>query len=300
MKLVVNAGHGMYTNGKETVDGMKEFEFNSVVALYMRELLLTYKDVEVKFTHDPTGKTDIPLITRTNVANNWGADLWVSIHANAYGTTWNEAHGVETWVYTSASQSSIDLATKVQAGLVNTTGLTNRGVKKGNLHEVRETHMTAILIEHAFMTNRVEAELLKNDEFRRKCATSNVNQIASYFGLVKKDGTSTPSPTVSIQPSVAPTKSNSSSVLIVDGYMGVQTIKALQKYFGTPIDGIISKPSLLVKAIQKKVGAKVDGILGVKTISALQRYLGTPVDGKISSPSLMVKELQRRLNKGKI
>ena len=300
-KMVLNAGHGMFTNGKQTIDGMKEFEFNSVVALYMRELLLTYKDVEVKFTHDPTGKIDIPLTTRTNAANNWGADLWVGIHANGIGTVWNDAHGTETWIHTSASQASLELATRVQAGLVRAIGLADRGIRRGNLHEVRETNCPAILIEHAFMTNREEAALLRNDAFRRTCATSNVNQIASYFGLVKKDGSVvntptpiTPKPVVSVQP-------NTPSGLTVDGKLGPKTISALQRYFGTPIDGVISNVSTLVKAIQRKLGGlTVDGKLGPKTISALQRYLGTPVDGVISRPSMMVKELQRRLNKGNI
>lgn len=88
--------------------------------------------------------------------------------------------------------------------------------------------------------------------------------------------------------------------LTVDGELGPLTIKALQIYFGTPVDGVISRPSMLVKAIQKWLGVKVDGYLGPITISALQRYLGTPIDGVISKVSLMVKELQRRLNKGQL
>lgn len=86
--------------------------------------------------------------------------------------------------------------------------------------------------------------------------------------------------------------------LRVDGYFGPLTIKALQRYFGTPVDGVISKPSLVIKAMQKWLGVKQDGYLGPVTISALQRRLGTIVDGKISKPSLVVKELQRRLNNG--
>jgi len=65
------------------------------------------------------------------------------------------------------------------------------------------------------------------------------------------------------------------------------------------VDGKISKPSLVIKEIQKVVGAKVDGYLGPETITKMQKHLGTPVDGKISKPSLMVKEMQRRLNQGK-
>ena len=82
----------------------------------------------------------------------------------------------------------------------------------------------------------------------------------------------------------------------VDGYLGTETIKALQRYFGTPQDGIISKPSMVVKALQGKVGARVDGYWGAETTRRLQRYLGTPQDGVLSRPSMVIKELQRRLN----
>lgn len=89
--------------------------------------------------------------------------------------------------------------------------------------------------------------------------------------------------------------------LDVDGYLGPNTISALQKYFGTVVDGKISRPSLVVKALQKWLGVyEIDGYMGHITISALQKRLGTPVDGVISRPSMMVKELQRRLNKGNL
>lgn len=87
--------------------------------------------------------------------------------------------------------------------------------------------------------------------------------------------------------------------LKVDGYMGENTIKAIQIYFGTIVDGEISNPSLVVKEIQKVVGAKVDGIIGVDTIKKMQKHFGTPQDGIISEPSLMVKAMQKRLNEGK-
>lgn len=89
-------------------------------------------------------------------------------------------------------------------------------------------------------------------------------------------------------------------VLKVDGYLGEKTITAMQKYFGTLEDGIISRPSMMVKKLQELLEIRKDGYMGDKTIKALQKRMGTPQDGIISEPSMMVKELQRRLNKGKI
>ncbi len=96
------------------------------------------------------------------------------------------------------------------------------------------------------------------------------------------------------------TTSKITSNLKVDGYWGAATTKALQKYFGTPVDGVISKPSPVVKKLQALVGVKADGLLGPNTYKAMQRRFKTPVDGKVSKPSIMVKELQRRLNAGKL
>lgn len=88
--------------------------------------------------------------------------------------------------------------------------------------------------------------------------------------------------------------------LKVDGYLGKNTIKALQRYFDTPVDGIISKPSVVIKALQKLLRVKADGYLGPVTIRAMQKRFGTPQDGVISKPSVVIKELQRRLNKGRL
>lgn len=114
----------------------------------------------------------------------------------------------------------------------------------------------------------------------------------------------------------APQANKPTSNITVDGYWGADTTRALQKYLGTYVDGIISGQhntattkqissvtyskvgSPMVKELQRLLGVKADGLIGVDTIKALQKRLGTPVDGVISRPSPMVKELQRRLNAG--
>ncbi|WP_119697052.1 GH25 family lysozyme [Microbacterium halotolerans] len=117
-----------------------------------------------------------------------------------------------------------------------------------------------------------------------------------------------------------PTPKPSVKTLAVDGLLGPATIGRWQKVMGTPADGLISKPSVLVKAVQRHLnesGARdwdgrklaVDG-LGIgpnvataagktRTIWALQDYLGTTTDGILSKGgSPAVKALQKRLNKG--
>lgn len=88
--------------------------------------------------------------------------------------------------------------------------------------------------------------------------------------------------------------------LVVDGYEGVLTIKAEQRYWGTPVDGVKSFPSRMIMARQKMLGVKQDGFEGPITIKAEQKRYGTTQDGVVSLPSQMIKERQRRLNKGQL
>jgi N-acetylmuramoyl-L-alanine amidase len=188
MKIVIDAGHGYNTKGKRCPDdSMREWEFNNVVAGYVAEGLSQYAGVTCKFTHDTAGKTDVPLNTRTKTANAWGADVLVSIHANASTGMWGAANGIETFVYSLNAQESVKLAKAVQTQLIAKTERKDRGIKAGNLHMVRESKMPSILVECGFMDNREEASLLKTDEYRRKCAEAIVAGIASVYGLKQKD-----------------------------------------------------------------------------------------------------------------
>ena len=109
--------------------------------------------------------------------------------------------------------------------------------------------------------------------------------------------------------------------LNIDGVWGQDTTRALQSALNTKMDGIISGQgssmtainkggllssswklgnggSLIIRALQRKVGVTVDGYFGVKTCKSLQKYLGAYIDGYVDNPSMMVKELQRRFNAG--
>lgn len=101
------------------------------------------------------------------------------------------------------------------------------------------------------------------------------------------------------------------TLLTVDGELGEKTITRWQQVMKTPVDGVISHPSDLVKAVQTKLNASVTKGLAVdgeginqdgkhtQTAEWLQRYCKTPVDGVISTPvSEVIKAVQRKLNAG--
>lgn len=106
--------------------------------------------------------------------------------------------------------------------------------------------------------------------------------------------------------------------LKVDGKIGHDTVSAMQSWLGTVVDGVVSgqsnrqkkyllacvsnawkfsdnpKGSLMVKALQKKLGCAIDGIMGKNTVTALQSFLGIEEDGKLGKNT--AKALQRYLN----
>ena len=108
-----------------------------------------------------------------------------------------------------------------------------------------------------------------------------------------------PAPAAAPKPAAKPA---GPAQLKVDGDLGPETIKRWQAVMKTTVDGKISKPSSLIKAVQERLNAygarlKADGILGSITIKALQRYLGVDQDGDLGP--VTVKALQTLLNHGK-
>ena len=96
------------------------------------------------------------LQARCDIANQAGADYFISIHCNAGGGA-----GSEVYVVQKGGQAEA-LANKVLSRLVNTLGTQNRGVKTANYKVLRSTNMPAILVETAFIDNASDVELLKN------------------------------------------------------------------------------------------------------------------------------------------
>lgn len=97
-----------------------------------------------------------PNITET--ANAWPADIFVSIHLNAF--TDEGASGTETLIYTAGGEAE-NLAKCVQTQLVDTLRLVDRGIKeRPGLAVLRCTDMPAILIEVGFITNDYDRQTI--------------------------------------------------------------------------------------------------------------------------------------------
>ncbi len=185
MKIMLDAGHGYNTPGKRSPDGLREYEFNRAVADYARQMLGNYKNVTVYFSH--SDQQDVSLKARTDKANSLNVDIFVSIHANAFGSGgWSDVGGIETYVYPSRPPGAYQLAQKIQRNLAVATGLENRGVRTADFHVLRETERDAVLVEGGFMTNRNEVTLLRSETYRKTIAEGIVKALAEQFRLQPK------------------------------------------------------------------------------------------------------------------
>lgn len=215
-KIVIDAGHGGHDTGTIGPDGLEEKDLVLEVARKLGKLLETRLGAEVVYTRKDD--TFIPLETRTAIANQQRADLFISIHANSSRDP--SARGVETYYlnFTSSpealdvaarenavSEKSIyelqDLVKKIalkekieesrefagdvqeslHSGLAaKNPGIRNRGVKKAPFIVLIGANMPSILAEISFVSNPTDEHRLETSEYREKIAESLYRGIAKY------------------------------------------------------------------------------------------------------------------------
>lgn len=187
VKIALDAGHGINTPGKRSPDDEREWSFNNKVLIAAAERLNQYKDVQILRLDDPTGRTDVPLRTRTNKANNWKADVLVSIHHNANTSKWGTWGGVETFTHPQSSKASKEIASIINPIIVKAMGLRDRGTKTSNLHMVRESSMPSILTEGGFMDSLTDIKALRDDNKLKAQGYAIADGLAKYFKLEFKN-----------------------------------------------------------------------------------------------------------------
>ena len=186
--ICVDNGHGKDTPGKRTPkmpngQVIHEWQFNYPTAKKLGRLL-EHNGFKVIYASDTS--IDTSLKSRVDKANNANADMFVSVHYNAFQGKFGNHGGIETFYYPSSNKGK-KVATLVQNELIKETGLRNRGAKAGNLYVLRKTKMTSILCECGFMDNLNEAKLMLNESYQWKCARAITKGICKYYGVTFKD-----------------------------------------------------------------------------------------------------------------
>lgn len=183
--VILDAGHNELTSGKRSPDGTyREYEFNANLRDRMKAHLVRH-GVKVVYADSKNATPSVELKEIVNQANASKGDIFVSLHSNAYGTTWNSANGWEVFCHgTNKTTKGYKLAKLLHDESIPKLGLTDRGIKDGShLYVIKNTNMPAALIEHAFHTNKNDTAKLKDPNFREEAAICNVKGILKYFGI---------------------------------------------------------------------------------------------------------------------
>ncbi|WP_251026480.1 N-acetylmuramoyl-L-alanine amidase [Bacillus sp. ISL-46] len=192
MKLYLDPGHGGDDPGAQG-NGLDEKDITLAIALKIRNTILKdYENVQVKMSR--TSDTTKSLAQRSSEANAWDADFFLAIHINSADSS---AQGYEDFIYNGASNSSRAATVQdiIHAEVMKVNQLKDRGQKKANFHVIRETNMPAILTENGFISNKHDAQLMKDSSWQQKVAQGHVNGIAKAFGLKRKATKETPKTT---------------------------------------------------------------------------------------------------------
>ena len=182
--VCLDAGHDAGNLANRSPDGTYyEHEF----ALDMAKRIRAHLErcgVAVAETR-PDGQA-VSLQERCAIANKIkGLDLFVSLHSNAAGDSgWSSARGWSCYLYGAGGER--EKAAQAILEQVRAAGVTVRTtalVYDPALYVLKHTVAPAVLIEHAFHTNREDTENLKSEAWRAKVAQAEAKGIAEYLGV---------------------------------------------------------------------------------------------------------------------
>ncbi len=185
VKVYIDQGHNpVNPNAGAEGNGYREQDLVYTIGVLTAEILQA-AGIETRLSR-PTPQTQLgtsvssSLAERVRDANVWGADYFISLHANASEIT--TASGSEAYVFSSAS-SSVPLAENILDQLNINTGLPSRGVfARPSLYVLRRTQMPATLIELGFITNPYDATLMA--ESPQLFAAGVANGVLAYLGML--------------------------------------------------------------------------------------------------------------------
>lgn len=189
MKICIDPGHGGYDPGAVGPAKTKESTINLAVAILLSKYLASIAAVRFTRIEDQALGANLTsdLLGRVSLANNWPADLLVSIHCNSGSAT---AKGME--IYTTPGQGPSDKVAEAivqewtklfPGGSIRKDLRDGDSDKEANFYVLRKTDMPAVLIELGFISNPQEEQMLINPAFQQKAALAIAQGIANYWGV---------------------------------------------------------------------------------------------------------------------
>ena len=173
-KVFIDAGHGGTDPGALGF-GYRESDLNLQVAKKV-ESKLKSKGIDVKMSRS----SDIyySLSERAEMANDYGADAFVSIHQNSAEE--KSANGIETY-YNKNKEEDKPLSNDVQKQVIRQTEAKDRKVKSAGFAVLVKSNMISTLVECGFITNESEVKKLSDSSYQDKLATGIADGIEDYL-----------------------------------------------------------------------------------------------------------------------
>ncbi|WP_052360611.1 peptidoglycan-binding protein [Oceanobacillus manasiensis] len=182
VKIFLDPGHGAHDPGGK---GYGLYEKNVVldIALRASEILTNnYTGVKVKLSR--TDDVFLKLEDRAKMANQWGADYFVSIHNNAFN---GRANGFESFIFNgNVSNETITKQNEMHDYISKELNVYDRGKKSANFSVLRNSNMPSILLEYLFIDNYTENSLLKNKAYRNILGKITADAIANTYNLKRR------------------------------------------------------------------------------------------------------------------
>jgi N-acetylmuramoyl-L-alanine amidase len=182
--VVIDPGHGGFDPGAIGVQGTREKDLNLAVAMLVKEklaqagakvVMTRETDIDVP-SRNGAGRGDLQ--ARTTIANENGADVFISVHHNAAVRA--SANGTGTYYYPKTMFDGI-LAQSLQVAMLQEGGLADYGVRMANFYVVKHVTMPAALLEIGFLSNLQEEQILNSPAFQQKIAQAVVTGIDRFF-----------------------------------------------------------------------------------------------------------------------
>lgn len=185
-KVCLDAGHG----GNEVTNASPdksyyEHEFTLDMAKRVKALLEPY--VDVVMTRE--SNTTVSLAQRAAIANSAKADVFVSLHSNASGSTWSNASGLCVYTYGAGATLPRNILANKLLEQFSKAGIKLFGSQlyHSKFTVLANTVMPAVVIEYGFHTNTSDVANLKSDTWRQTAAEATARGICDFLGITYKE-----------------------------------------------------------------------------------------------------------------